>query len=659
MCAAQERGTAAMSAAMQHMIRQNAQKMQDTMADLYDWCGTRLRALGGIRRPIAPCVAPRACLSLWIGLVRARREKDMVEKDAKLGGAGSGVAPKGKVRTVSGTTRTAPVRGGGTPTTLAHKSTAGLVDTLGQVKKRHEEREKQIAAEESERQQRKDWKSGSMQDYYRKWDTFDESVEPEEKPAGTASASKSAGKAPKVNQKLGPAGIAAPQTHDSIPTPQELPRGLSANIAALDDPTLNGGAREKDKGNSLYQEKRFGEAVAAYTRGLDVLYGKAAAECEATDQLQALKATLYCNRAMTHLKLENWELADADASSSLDLDPQMVKAYLRRGTARRAQHRYADAVQDFERVLQLDPSNKDGIKQLGKAVQLLNKFGKAAKRGARAGGAGGPARGFLDGDRSSGSSSGAKKANSKGKKGKDKGLALAFEKPSKARARAEEKPWRVKIPVREVDGLVSSFAEAVEEEPEPEVAMGPTLRPTVEAVASGQSMTPRNAASAGVGAGKAGGVAAAAVARATVATTTGTPRTGYELERSLKALKPTPGRLLAWLLGLPATTVPTLLQSILTAETLLAIVEPLAKFRETEDFEPAERTGRQILTLLCGIAATPRFGMTVQFLSASEQYTVNTLFEKLELVAEEEQWSGEPKSALAKMKLAYRVPGVA
>lgn len=28
-----------MSAAMQHMIRQNAQKMQDTMADLYDWCG--------------------------------------------------------------------------------------------------------------------------------------------------------------------------------------------------------------------------------------------------------------------------------------------------------------------------------------------------------------------------------------------------------------------------------------------------------------------------------------------------------------------------------------------------------------------------------------------------------------------------------------------
>ncbi len=583
----------------------------------------------------------------------------MVEKDTKLGGAGSGVAPKGKVRTVSGGTRTAPVRGGGTPTTLAHKSTAGLVETLGQVKQRHEEREKQIEAEEAERQERKDWKSGDMQDYYRKWDTFDEAEEPEEKPAASASSSKAATKAPKVDQKLGPAGIAAPQTNDSIPTPQVLPRGLSESIAALDDPTLNGGAREKDKGNSLYQDKRFGEAVAAYTRGLDVLYGKAAAECEATDQLQSLKATLYCNRAMAHLKLENWELADADASSSLDLDPQMVKAYLRRGAARRGQHRYADAVQDFERVLQLDPSNKDGIKQLGKAVQLLSKFGKAAKRGARAGGAGGPARGFFG---SGGSGSGGKNAaskSSKGKQGKDKGLALAFEKPSKARARAEEKPWRVKIPVREVDGLTSSFAGAVKEEPEPEVAMGPSLRPPGGTVAGSQSMTPRDTVTAGAGAGKATGVAAAAVARATVATTTDTPRTGYELERSLKALKPTPGRLLTWLLGLPAATVPMLMKSILTAETLLAIVEPLAQFNDTEGFEVVEGTGRQILTLLCGIAKTPRFGMTVQFLAASEQFTVNSLFEKLALVAEDEDWGEGQQSSLVKMKAAYRVPDVA
>ena len=298
-------------------------------------------------------------------------------------------------------------------------------------------------------------------------------------------------------------------------------------------------------------------------------------------------------------------------------------------------------------MLQLDPANKDGIKQLGKAVQLLSKFGKAAKRGARAGGAGGPARGFMDRAGGGGGGKNAASNTGKGKKGKDKGLVLALEKPSKAQARAEEKPWRVKIPVREVDGLAS------EQEPEPELAMGPSLRPPGVSVSVGQPMTPRDTAAAG------GDAVAAAVARATAAATAATPRTGYELERSLKALRPTPGRLLTWLLGLPAATVPALMKSILTAETLMAIVEPLAQFNKTEGFEAVEGTALQILTLLRGISATSRFGMTVQFLAASEQYTVNSLFEKLVLAAEKEQWGEEHQSALAKMKTAYRVPDVA
>ena len=175
-------------------------------------------------------------------------------------------------------------------------------------------------------------------------------------------------------------------------------------------------------------------------------------------------------------------------------------------------------------------------------------------------------------------------------------------------------------------------------------------------------MTPRAPAAAGVGTGAAGGVAAAAVARATMATGAGTPRTGYELERSLKALKSTPGRLLTWLLGLPAATVPALMKSILTAETLLAIVEPLSRFEEEEEegFAPTEETGKQILTLLGGIANTPRFGMTVQFLAASEQFLVNSLFEKLEARGREtENWGQKELTALAKAKKDYRVPDVA
>ena len=340
---------------MQHRIRQNAQKMQDTMSDLYDW------------------------------------EKDMTAKDEKLGGAGTG---KNAAKKAGGAKKkaAAPVRNAA-PSPKAKTMKPGempddMMDSLRAVKRRHEEREATIAAEEAARlpggggqtAERKDWKSGNMQDYYRKWDTFDEDEADKQVEASQKKAAAPAKKkAPKVQAKLGPAGIggAADAAADAapIPKPQQLPRGLAQNIAALDDATLNGAAREKDKGNSLFKEKRFGEAVAAYTRGLDVCYGKGSAECADTTQLGALKATLYCNRSMAHLKLENWELADADADSALDLDGAMVKAYLRRGTARRAQHRYADATRDFERVLQIDPSNKDGIKQLPKTMALLKKFG--------------------------------------------------------------------------------------------------------------------------------------------------------------------------------------------------------------------------------------------------------------------------------------------
>ena len=494
-----------MAANMQYMIRQNAQKMQDTMSDLYDWCvcHTAPRLLPLRSRPMTGSTAAARSPRCTCARLTLSRENDINEKDAKLGGAGTGKAGKGQVRTVSGGVRAAPVRA--TAATGARKglnvpaprsaaetpAEAGgdLITQMGNVQKRHAERELQIAKEEKEREEaskkKEDWKSGNMGDFYKKWDKFDESDAPDAEEEAPSNAQKAA---PKVNQKLGPGGIGLPEPVDAadIPAASQMPRGLGENITALDDPTLNGGAREKDKGNSLYQDKRFGEAVAAYTRGLDVLYGKAAAECtvrvcsplahfcahfcahsllssfalvlltfcsQATEQLQALKATLYCNRAMAHLKLENWELADADASSSLDLDPAMVKAYLRRGAARREQHRYADAVQDFERVLQIDPTNKDGIKQLGKAVQLVSKFGKAAKRGASAGG---PAKGFFGAssakaDRSSGGAG--------GKKGKDKGLVFAFEGSKKQKARAEEKPWRVKIPIREVDGFVSAFVD--------------------------------------------------------------------------------------------------------------------------------------------------------------------------------------------------------
>ena len=378
-----------MSIEMQHRIRMNAQKMTDTMSGMADW------------------------------------EKDMAEKDAKFGGGGSGIRRAGGQSKPRGSV---PVRGGG--------SSAGTpVPQPSKTATSHLE-----AAEP-----REDWKTGNMQDYYKKWEGFDAEAADEGSYVVDEKAPSPPKAASKVQAKLGPAGIGiggnSSLDNEAIPKARPMPTSSFSRMeeGALDDPTIEAGSKEKDKGNRLYLEQRYGESIAAYTRGLDVLYGKQAQECDATAALQSLKSLLYSNRAMAHLKLQNWDLADADASSCLDLDPTAVKGYLRRGVAKREQHRYADAVRDFEKVLQLDPNSKDGIKQLGKAFELTKKFGSSLPQA------------------STSSASSAAKGKKKKKEG---GFALAFEKKSKQKARVDEKPWRVSIPIREVETAHGAAAAA-------------------------------------------------------------------------------------------------------------------------------------------------------------------------------------------------------
>lgn len=45
-------------------------------------------------------------------------------------------------------------------------------------------------------------------------------------------------------------------------------------------------------------------------------------------------AAAFSNRALVHLKLKQAHAAEADASQALQLDPKMVKAFLRRAAAR-------------------------------------------------------------------------------------------------------------------------------------------------------------------------------------------------------------------------------------------------------------------------------------------------------------------------------------
>lgn len=61
-----------------------------------------------------------------------------------------------------------------------------------------------------------------------------------------------------------------------------------------------------------------------------------------------------------------------DCTTAITLDPLYVKAYLRRAAARAGLQRVAAALEDYQRVLQLEPTNK----QAKAEVDRLKKVGE-------------------------------------------------------------------------------------------------------------------------------------------------------------------------------------------------------------------------------------------------------------------------------------------
>ncbi len=101
---------------------------------------------------------------------------------------------------------------------------------------------------------------------------------------------------------------------------------------------------ERLKGNEYMKGKEYDEAVACYTRSLELFPDDAAC---------------YSNRAMAFLKLKRNGSCIEDAERCLALDPAYLKAYHRRGKAYLACGQYEDAIKDFQYILEREPDNKD------------------------------------------------------------------------------------------------------------------------------------------------------------------------------------------------------------------------------------------------------------------------------------------------------------
>ncbi|KAK7075472.1 RNA polymerase II-associated protein 3 [Halocaridina rubra] len=118
-------------------------------------------------------------------------------------------------------------------------------------------------------------------------------------------------------------------------------------------------SRLKDEGNKFYSSGRLDDAIAKYTQGM---------------ALDPSNAILPANRAMAYIKLEKYEAAEADCNRCLKLDANYIKGYLRRGSSRLKLGKTRLAADDFKRVLELEPWNKDAKKELEKLDPSIEKF---------------------------------------------------------------------------------------------------------------------------------------------------------------------------------------------------------------------------------------------------------------------------------------------
>lgn len=117
-------------------------------------------------------------------------------------------------------------------------------------------------------------------------------------------------------------------------------------------------AMEKDAGNDYFKRGDYTNAIESYTKGM---------------ALDPTNPILPANRAMALLKEQKYAAAEMDCMTALTLDPLYVKAYLRLGSAQFLMKKLQKAKETFEKVLQLEPQNKQAKLEIEKIEKEMKK----------------------------------------------------------------------------------------------------------------------------------------------------------------------------------------------------------------------------------------------------------------------------------------------
>jgi tetratricopeptide (TPR) repeat protein len=136
---------------------------------------------------------------------------------------------------------------------------------------------------------------------------------------------------------------------------EAYPDILEAELERLNPPEAPGES-EKTKGNEALKQGKYQDAIEYYS----VAIGK-----------NPKSKIFVANRAMAHLKLGNYQLAEDDCTQAIKLDARYVKAYLRRAAARSVAGNYLEALMDYEEALRFEPNNSDAKREVYRMKKII------------------------------------------------------------------------------------------------------------------------------------------------------------------------------------------------------------------------------------------------------------------------------------------------
>eukprot|EP01125_Pyxidicula_operculata_P001783 TRINITY_DN11621_c0_g1_i1.p1 TRINITY_DN11621_c0_g1~~TRINITY_DN11621_c0_g1_i1.p1 ORF type:complete len:359 (+),score=98.21 TRINITY_DN11621_c0_g1_i1:25-1101(+) len=174
-------------------------------------------------------------------------------------------------------------------------------------------------------------------------------------------------------------GVAEPQDGDVLPG-YPVDSGLDmSNVAEV----VAAAEKVRQIGNSLFSAGKFAEAVAKYEKAVRYLN---AAETDDSNEESVKNAKLPCqsNAAMCYLKLNKYADALENCEKVLAVDPKNIKALFRKGQAQTGSKDFEDAIKTFREIEKIDPENKEAKREIERVKKhheaLVQKQQKAYSR---------------------------------------------------------------------------------------------------------------------------------------------------------------------------------------------------------------------------------------------------------------------------------------